>query len=87
MRIIPYVIRRAGRDELAAHLTRSGIGVVIHYPIPMHLQPVYRAMGLGRGAFPVAEAAADQVLSLPIYAEITRATGAGCRGRAGVRED
>ena len=68
-----YVIRRAGRDALAAHLTRSGIGVVIHYPIPMHLQPVYRAMGLGRGAFPVAEAAADQVLSLPIYPEITPA--------------
>ncbi len=73
-----YVIRWTGvrslrRDELAAHLTRSGIGVVIHYPIPMHLQPVYRAMGLGRGAFPVAEAAADQVLSLPMYAEITPA--------------
>lgn len=66
-----YVIRSPRRDELLEHLTRSGIGVVIHYPIPMHLQPVYRSMGLGRGAFPVAEAAADQVLSLPMYAEIT----------------
>lgn len=66
-----YVIRSPRRDELAAYLTRAGIGVVIHYPIPMHLQPVYRAMGLGRGSFPVAEAAADQVLSLPIYPEIT----------------
>jgi dTDP-4-amino-4,6-dideoxygalactose transaminase len=68
-----YVIRSPRRDELAEHLTRAGIGVVIHYPIPMHLQPVYRTMGLERGAFPVAEAAADQVLSLPIYAEITPA--------------
>ena len=73
-----YVIRwtntRAGsRDELAAHLLRSGIGVVIHYPLPMHLQPVHRALGLSRGAFPVAEAAADQVLSLPMYPEITPA--------------
>jgi len=66
-----YVIRSPRRDELAGHLTRSGIGVVIHYPIPMHLQPVYRSMGLGRGAFPVAEAVADQVLSLPMYPEIT----------------
>lgn len=73
-----YVIRWTNaqvgsRDELAAHLLRSGIGVVIHYPIPMHLQPVYRSMGLGRGAFPAAEAAADQVLSLPMYPEITPA--------------
>jgi len=71
-----YVIRWAGdgsacRDDLVAHLTRSGIGVVIHYPIPMHLQPVYRSMGLGRGTFPVAETVADQVLSLPLYSEIT----------------
>ncbi len=44
---------------------------MIHYPIPMHLQPVYAPMGLGRGSFPVSEAAAEQVLSLPMYAEIT----------------
>ncbi len=66
-----YAIRSPRRDALVEHLTRSGIGVVIHYPIPMHLQPVYRAMGLSRGAFPVAEASADQVLSLPMYPEIT----------------
>jgi dTDP-4-amino-4,6-dideoxygalactose transaminase len=66
-----YVIRASRRDALAEHLTRAGIGVVIHYPIPMHLQPVYRTMGLSRGAFPVAEAAADQVLSLPMYPELT----------------
>ena len=66
-----YVIRSPRRDELAAHLKRSGIGAVIHYPIPMHLQPVYAPMGLGRGSFPVSEAAAEQVLSLPMYAEIT----------------
>jgi dTDP-4-amino-4,6-dideoxygalactose transaminase len=66
-----YVIRSPRRDALAAHLAQSGIGAVIHYPIPMHLQPVYASMGLGVGSFPVAEGAADTVLSLPMYAEIT----------------
>ena len=66
-----YVIRTPKRDALVAHLTAEGIGVVVHYPIPMHLQPAYRAMNLPRGSFPVSEAAADQVLSLPLFAEIT----------------
>jgi dTDP-4-amino-4,6-dideoxygalactose transaminase len=66
-----YVIRSPRRDALAAHLAAQGIDTVVHYPIPMHLQPAYRGMGLGPGAFPVAEAAAQQVLSLPIYPEIT----------------
>jgi dTDP-4-amino-4,6-dideoxygalactose transaminase len=66
-----YAIRSPQRDALVAHLTREGIGVVIHYPLPMHLQPVYEPMGLERGSFPVAEAAAEQVVSLPLYAEIT----------------
>jgi dTDP-4-amino-4,6-dideoxygalactose transaminase len=66
-----YAIRTPRRDELAEYLSKQGIGVVIHYPIPMHLQPAYKQMGLGRGTFPVAEATADQVLSLPMYPEIT----------------
>ncbi len=66
-----YVIRTPRRDALAAHLASRGIGAVIHYPIPMHLQPAYRAMELGRGSFPVSEAAAEQVLSIPMYPEIT----------------
>jgi len=43
----------------------------VHYPIPMHLQPAYREMGLGPGTFPVAEVAAQQVLSLPMFPEIS----------------
>lgn len=66
-----YVIRTSRRDALVQHLSARGIGVVVHYPIPMHLQPAYRTMNLSRGSFPVAEAAADQVVSLPMFAEIT----------------
>ena len=66
-----YVIRAPRRDALAAHLTAQGIDTVVHYPIPMHLQPAYREMGLGPGTFPVAEAAAQQVLSLPMFPEIS----------------
>lgn len=66
-----YVIRTPRRDALLQHLTAQGIGVGIHYPLPLHLQPVNRGMGLGLGSFPVAEAAASEVLSLPLYAEIT----------------
>jgi dTDP-4-amino-4,6-dideoxygalactose transaminase len=48
-------------------LTKSGIGTGIHYPVPVHLQKPYRTMGFKEGDFPVAEKAAAQVLSLPMY--------------------
>ncbi len=66
-----YVIRTPRRDELYQHLAAQGIGVGIHYPLPLHLQPVHRNMGWGPGSFPVAEFVANEVLSLPLYAEIT----------------
>ncbi len=66
-----YVIRLPQRDRTLAALTDQGIGAGIHYPIPLHLQPVNRHMGLGPGSFPVTEAAAATVLSLPLYPEIT----------------
>ena len=66
-----YAVRAPRRNALAEHLAGQGIATVIHYPIPMHLQPVYREMGLERGAFPVAEAVADEIISLPMYPEIT----------------
>jgi dTDP-4-amino-4,6-dideoxygalactose transaminase len=65
-----YVVRTAQRDALASHLGRSGVASGVHYPIPLHLQPACRDLGYGPGGFPVAEAAAGQVLSLPLYAEI-----------------
>ena len=62
-----YAVRTAERDELQEHLTKSGVGTGIHYPVPVHLQKPYRAMGFKEGDFPVAEEAAAQVLSLPMY--------------------
>ena len=63
-----YVIRSTNRDELQKHLSDVGIGTGIHYPIPVHLQKPYASLGYQRGDFPVSEEAADQILSLPMYA-------------------
>jgi dTDP-4-amino-4,6-dideoxygalactose transaminase len=66
-----YVIRVSDRDRVLAELNASGIGAGIHYPVPLHLQGAYAHLGHGRGDFPVAEAAADGILSLPIFPGIT----------------
>lgn len=66
-----YVIRAARRDALQQHLTSCGIGTGLHYPIPLHLQAAYAGLGLGRGAFPVSESAAAELLSLPMFPELT----------------
>ena len=66
-----YVVRSARRDALREHLQRAGIGTGLHYPVPLHLQPAYRDLGYERGAFPNSEAWADQILSLPMYAELS----------------
>lgn len=66
-----YVIRVAQRDALQAHLKAHGIGTGIHYPIPIHLQEAYAELGYSRGVFPVTEQAANEILSLPMYAELT----------------
>jgi dTDP-4-amino-4,6-dideoxygalactose transaminase len=66
-----YVIRAQDRDGLRKHLTERGISTGIHYPVPIHLQQAYADLGYGPGSFPVTERASDQVLSLPMYAELT----------------
>ena len=66
-----FVIRAERRDALREHLTSRGIGTGMHYPIPLHLQTAYAGLGLGRGAFPVTEAAAGDILSLPMFPELT----------------
>ncbi|HEX3901859.1 MAG TPA: DegT/DnrJ/EryC1/StrS family aminotransferase [Polyangia bacterium] len=66
-----YVVRVPNRDEVVKQLNADGIGAQIHYPVPIHLQGAFRQLGLGEGSFPVAERAAREILSLPIYPEIT----------------
>ena len=68
-----YAIRTAQRAGLQAALEAAGIQTAIHYPIPVHLQPAYSDLGYRRGDFPVSERAADEVLSVPIYPEMTDA--------------
>ena len=66
-----YVVRHPQRDEIKQHLEQHGIGCALHYPLPLHLQKCYADLGYKSGAFPVAEKAARQCLSLPIYPELT----------------
>jgi dTDP-4-amino-4,6-dideoxygalactose transaminase len=61
-----FVVRSRRRDALKAHLDQRGVGTLIHYPIPPHLQAAYADLGYPRGAFPLAESIADEVLSLPM---------------------
>jgi len=66
-----YTLRTEDRDGLQASLQAEGIQTGIHYPVPVHLQPAYADLGYGRGTFPRSEAAAEQVLSLPLYPELS----------------
>jgi dTDP-4-amino-4,6-dideoxygalactose transaminase len=66
-----YVVQTEFRDELQKHLTEAGIGTGIHYPIPIHLQAAYASRGWKRGDFTNTEAAADEILSLPMFAGLT----------------
>ncbi|WP_214467937.1 DegT/DnrJ/EryC1/StrS family aminotransferase [Microbacterium flavescens] len=95
-----YVVRVQDRDRVATDLTAAGIGTGIHYPTPVPLTPAYAQSGYRRGQFPVAEAAARSILSLPMFPHLTEsqqesvaaavraATGspAGSRSLVGQRE-
>jgi dTDP-4-amino-4,6-dideoxygalactose transaminase len=59
-------VRHPRRDILAAALAAAGIGTVIHYPVPPHLQPAYAGMGLSLGGLPISERLHSELLSLPI---------------------
>jgi len=65
-----YTIRVPERDRVRQFLADRGIASTVYYPVPLHLQPLYASLGHKRGDLPVAERAAEEVLSLPIYAEL-----------------
>jgi dTDP-4-amino-4,6-dideoxygalactose transaminase len=66
-----FVVRHPRRDALADALRERGVGTLVHYPIPLHLQPAFAPLGRRAGDFPVAEQAAAEVLSLPLFPEMT----------------
>jgi dTDP-4-amino-4,6-dideoxygalactose transaminase len=65
-----YVLQVPDRDRLMSELARRGIGTGVHYPVPIHLQEAYSAEGPGPGSFPVTEAAAQHLVSLPMFPEL-----------------
>jgi dTDP-4-amino-4,6-dideoxygalactose transaminase len=66
-----YVVRVPHRDGVRARLADAGVQTGVHYPLPLHLQPAYRDLGYTHGDFPVAERLAGEVLSLPMFPELT----------------
>ncbi len=66
-----YVVRTPRRDGLMAHLGAKGISTLVHYPRPIHLQPAFGYLGVGAGSCPVAEKAQGEILSLPLFPELT----------------
>ena len=62
-----YVIRTKHRNELQKFMNENGVGTLIHYPIPIHMQQAYKDMGWSKGQFPLAEAMSEEVLSLPLF--------------------
>jgi dTDP-4-amino-4,6-dideoxygalactose transaminase len=66
-----YVIRVQDREELKAILAEAGIGTAIHYPVPLHLQIAYTCIGHRKGDFPITEKVASEILSIPMYPQLT----------------
>jgi dTDP-4-amino-4,6-dideoxygalactose transaminase len=66
-----YTLRAERRDELRAHLSERGVGNAVYYPVPLHLQPCFADLGLGAGDLPESERAALEVISIPVFPELT----------------
>ena len=66
-----FTLRVQKRDELRSYLKEQGVGSEVYYPLPLHLQNCYRDLGCPKGSFPQSERAAEEVLSIPIYAELS----------------
>ena len=74
-----YVVRVQDRDALQAYLAEGGIGSGIHYPIPLHLQKAYRYLGYKKGDFLLTERVAAEIVSLPMFPQLTHASARGSR--------
>jgi dTDP-4-amino-4,6-dideoxygalactose transaminase len=66
-----YVLRVKNRDDLLKKLADKGVNCAIHYPVPLHLQEAYASLGLGRGSYPISERCAEEIISLPMFPELT----------------
>jgi dTDP-4-amino-4,6-dideoxygalactose transaminase len=66
-----YIIRTKRRDDLQRYLADNGINTGLHYPIPLHLQSAYRRAGLTNGNYPITEKVASEILSLPMFPQLT----------------
>jgi dTDP-4-amino-4,6-dideoxygalactose transaminase len=66
-----YVIRVENREALMERLKEAGVGTAIHYPIPLHLQKAYAALNYRHGDFPVAEKVSAEIISLPMFPQLT----------------
>ena len=69
-----YTVEVDNRDQVQAKLKAAGVPTAVHYPIPLHLQPAFASLGLEAGSFPVAEAAGQRVMSLPMHPFLDNAT-------------
>lgn len=68
-----YIIRTKKRDALQEFLSKNGIGTLIHYPVPPHMQKAYAHLNISKGSLPIAEELSETMLSIPIYPGITEA--------------
>ncbi len=68
-----FAVRSSRRAEVLEYLNKQGIGTMIHYPVPPHLQPAYKELGLGLGAFPISETIHEQIFSLPMWPQMSLA--------------
>jgi dTDP-3-amino-3,4,6-trideoxy-alpha-D-glucose transaminase len=68
-----FCVRHPGRDELIEHLAAHDVATLVHYPVPPHLSAAFADLGLAEGSFPVTEAAAASLMSLPIGPHLDRA--------------
>jgi dTDP-4-amino-4,6-dideoxygalactose transaminase len=65
------VLRVKNRDQMLKNLGEKGINCAIHYPLPLHLQDAYKGLGFGPGSFPVSERVAEEIISAPMFPELT----------------